>query len=239
MGQGAPQWHAYPIMPWENDSAKDWSSRLPAPASRCRFFLCESPAEMPDRTYKVAGPAHRQRLPDQLLVGGVDCGVDSPREITLSAANNPGRSRRLSVSYRNGVGICFLLGTPDKREVGSSTLPRPITLNRLPCLVIFYRAGLLHGPEWGGCVDSLCRLLPAEGLQRLSSLERFPHRRLIGPLVTFENRLRLLPPAEMAQILQRGVLQLRCKLSSEAVPAEPRLVVDLSQLLSPLPPVRD
>ena len=47
------------------------------------------------------------------------------REITASAASNPGRSRGMSVSYRNGVGIRFLRGPPDKREVGSSTLPRP------------------------------------------------------------------------------------------------------------------
>src|SRR5687767_7726235 len=46
MVQAAPQWHAYPIMPWEIDSANDGSSRLPAPASRCRVFVCESPAEL-------------------------------------------------------------------------------------------------------------------------------------------------------------------------------------------------
>ena len=105
------------------------------------------------------------------VLGGVGCGVDSPREITASAASNPGRSRGLSVSYRNSVGICFLIGPPDKREVGSSTLPRPTDVNSLPRLAISRRAGLPHGPKWGGCVDSLCRLLPAEGLQRLPSLE--------------------------------------------------------------------
>jgi hypothetical protein len=36
----------------------------------------------------------------------------------------------------------------------------------------------------------------------------------IGPLVTPENRLRLLPSTEVAQILQRGVLQLRRELGS-------------------------
>jgi hypothetical protein len=59
MGQGAPQWHAYPIMPWENDSANDGSCRLPAPASRCRSFLCEIPAEMLDRLDRAEGKGLR------------------------------------------------------------------------------------------------------------------------------------------------------------------------------------
>src|SRR3990170_384962 len=76
-----------------------------------------------------------------------------------------------------------------------------------------------------------------QGLQRLPSLQRFPHRRLIGPLVTLENRLWLLPPAQVTQVFQRGVLQLRREFSAEAVPAEPRLMINLRQFLAALPPV--
>ena len=78
MGQGAPQWHAYPIMPWENDSANDWSSRLPPPASQCQFFLCESPAEMPDRLDRAEGKGLRF---------GAEVGYDS--EAAFSRAFTP------------------------------------------------------------------------------------------------------------------------------------------------------
>ena len=48
----------------------------------------------------------------------------------------------MSVSYRNGVGIRFLRGPPDKREVGSSTLPRPIFLYFMPRLDLRSRWGI-------------------------------------------------------------------------------------------------
>ena len=41
--------------------------------------------------------------------------------------------------------------------------------------------------------------------------------------MALEDGLRLLPPAEVAEILERRVLQLRGELPPEAVPAEPRL----------------
>lgn len=39
---------------------------------------------------------------------------------------NPGRSRRFLSEGRRSVGLQTFSSTPDKREVGSSTLPRPM-----------------------------------------------------------------------------------------------------------------
>jgi hypothetical protein len=81
MGQGASQWHTYPIMQWENDSANDWSSRLPVPASRCQFFLCESPAEMPDRLDRVEGKGLRSDGVADLAPGAGGGDNQGPNEI--------------------------------------------------------------------------------------------------------------------------------------------------------------
>jgi hypothetical protein len=56
----------------------------------------------------------------------VDWCVDQCRHGLKSGGAHPGTSRGLSMICRTEVGLPTGLEPPDKREVGSSTLPRPI-----------------------------------------------------------------------------------------------------------------
>ena len=71
----------------------------------------------------------------------------------------------------------------------------------------------------------------------LPPVQRCTHRLRVRPLIALQHRLRIFPPAERAEIDQRGRLQLRGKLSPEAVPPTTGLRVELRELLAPLPPI--
>jgi hypothetical protein len=47
-------------------------------------------------------------------------------------AENPGRSLGMSLKFTQDVGFSPVAGSADKREVGSSTLPRPIPVHQSP-----------------------------------------------------------------------------------------------------------
>src|SRR2546423_10952497 len=64
-----------------------------------------------------------------------------------------------------------------------------------------------------------------------------PHRPLIGSLIAAQDRLRVLPAAQVTQVHERHMLQVGGELPPETVPPEPCLVREACQRLAPLPPI--
>jgi hypothetical protein len=109
---------------------------------------------------------------------------------------------------------------PDKREVGSSTLPRPINLRSLPRKrlgaggVFLFCVGLVRG------VHSWCPFgdIQSSGIEFSALCERRPKSDIVRLLVAFENSLCRLPTAQEGKIAERDLLQFRRELPTESVP---------------------
>ena len=91
------------------------------------------------------------------------------------------------------------------------------------------QAGVSIAVSIGGLLPDSCELLPP--------FEGLTHGGLVRALVALEHGLRFLPPAQVTQVFQRGVLELRGEFPAEAMPTKPRLMGDPRQFLAPLPPV--
>ena len=121
---------------------------------------------------------------------------------------------------------CRQLWAADKREVGSSTLPRPIRPEPPPRRhfrdrgVVIFVTSHLHVVRWCSGFES------APGRQSLL------HRCRIGPLITRQDRLPALPTTQRAEILERGVLHPGGKLPPETMPAAAGLCRQIGQLLT-------
>ena len=60
----------------------------------------------------------------------------------------------------------------------------------------------------------------------LASGEHLAHRGMVGLLIGLENRLRVLPATQFAQVLERSVLQRRGESPAQTVPPEAGFVRD-------------
>ena len=90
---------------------------------------------------------------------------------------------------------------PDKREVGSSTLPRPMNQNLLPRLRLGCRRGFLHPVRIRTAVDS-CRRFAAEASPHGGARDSLAHSSWyqISLLVYRHHRQRALQTFEVAKI---------------------------------------
>ncbi len=128
-------------------AASSYAARLKERASSRRPD-CPGPDRIRGRAHTTEGTTeYSARAQDPPVVGRcVGSCVDWVGFRAESVDAHPGTSRGLSRIYRPDVGLPTGLKPPDKREVGSSTLPRPIFRNDCPAWCLM-PSGVFQNPK--------------------------------------------------------------------------------------------